>query len=270
MPLNNKLFSQIPVSEEYIYIAGWKEVSLVDVIDHSSFTLWTSYCNFNCPWCSNSALAKGLERKRVHVKEIISAVKNAADFVDFFHVTGGEPTLQYRPLAYLLRYSREKLGLRTSIATNGSNPYVISKLTSILDHVALDVKAPLNDIGKYSKVIGLPESLTKLFIPRIVESIEASMKTSFLELRTTMVPDLIDVEDIRKIAVILKKFISKAKGRVVFVIQQFIPYEKILNEKYREMKRTEPEKVIEAAEVAAEILPIQVYCRTLEFGTKQV
>ena len=31
-----------------------------------------------------------------------------------------------------------------------------------------------------------------------------------------------------------------------------------------------PEKVIEAAEAAAKILPIQVYYRTLEFGTKQV
>ena len=270
MPLNNKLFSQIPVSEEYIYIAGWKEVSLVDVIDHSSFTLWTSYCNFNCPWCSNSILAKGLERKKIHVKEVIDAIENVMGFVDFFHVTGGEPTLQYRPLAYLLKYSKEKLGLRTSIATNGSNPYVISKLTNMLDHVALDVKAPLDDVDKYSKVIGLPESITKLFIPRIVESIEAAMKIPFLELRTTMVPDLIDVEDVKKVATALKRFIPKAKGRVVFVVQQFIPYENILDEKYRKMKRTKPEKVIEAAEVAAKILPIQVYYRTLEFGTKQV
>ena len=191
-------------------------------------------------------------------------------FVDFLHITGGEPTLQYRPLAYLLRYSREKLGLRTSIATNGSNPYIIGKLTNMLDHVALDIKAPLDDIGKYSKVVGLPENITKLFIPRIIESVEAAMKTPFLELRTTMVPDLIDVEDVRKIAVALKKLVSKAKGRVVFVVQQFIPYENILNEKYRKMRRTEPEKVIEAAEAAAKILPIQVYCRTLEFGTKQI
>jgi len=270
MPLNNKLFSQIPVSGEYIYVAGWKEVSLVDVIDHSSFTLWTSYCNFNCPWCSNSILAKGIERKKVHVKEIIDVMENVKGFVDFFHVTGGEPTLQYRPLVYLLRYSKEKLGLKTSIATNGSNPYVISKLTNMLDHVALDVKAPLDDVGKYSKVIGLPENITRLFIPRIVESIEAAMEMPFLELRTTMVPDLIDIEDIKKIATALKKFVFKAKGRVVFVVQQFIPYENILNEKYRKMRRTEPEKVVEAAEAVAKILPIQVYCRTLEFGTKQV
>lgn len=269
MSLRSKIFSQISTEESYIYIAGWKEVSLVDVLEHSSFTLWTSFCNFNCPWCSNSILAKGLEKRKTHINVVIEALERTYGFVDFFHVTGGEPTLQLRPLERLLKYSKKNLGLKTSIATNGSNPAVVEKLTKVLDHIALDVKAPLNNVEKYSKVVGLPQNLTKTFIPRIIESIRVSMNIPFVELRTTMVPELIDVEDVVNIANDIEKILPKSHGRVVFVVQQFIPYENILNEEYRRKPRTNPEKVAYAAREASKKLSIPVYYRTLEHGTKK-
>ena len=269
--MENTLSPKVIVDEEHIYIAGWKEVSLVDIIEHTSFTLWTAFCNFNCPWCSNSLLARGLGGRKVHVNTVISALEEAKDFVDFLHVTGGEPTLQYKPLKYILNYSKTKLNIKTSIATNGSNPNVIGSLASILDHVALDVKAPLNNAEKYSKVIGLPVKTTKRIIPRIAESIKVSIeKIFFVEIRTTMIPKLVEAKEIEEIAYNISEIVSKAKGKVVYVVQQFIPYENILDEKYRKMKRTDPEKVVEAAKKAAEILPIKVYFRTLEYGTKQI
>ena len=160
--------------------------------------------------------------------------------------------------------------MKTSIATNGSNPAVIRKLIEVLDHIALDIKAPLNNVEKYSKVIGLPQNLTKIFIPRIIESVKVSMNIPFVELRITMVPELIDVEDVVNVADDIEKIVSKSYGRVVFVVQQFIPYENILNEEYRRKPRTSPEKVAYAAKEASKRLSIAVYYRTLEHGTKKV
>jgi len=259
------------LEKAYIFIGGWKENSLVDVLESVSFTLWTSYCNFNCPWCSNYGLAKGLEKRRVSIAEILEALRRNSDFIDYFHVTGGEPTLQHKPLKLMFKHVKETLGLKNSLDTNGSNPSILKDLIEYLDHVAIDVKAPLSQPVKYAKATGLPLKLVEYFLPRIRESIEISAARSlFLELRTTMVPGIVDALDVVRIAEELKSVITNSRARVVFVVQQFIPYETIFSRDFRLKPRTEPRIVRETARKISEVLPAEIYYRTLEDGTEKV
>jgi len=57
---------------------------------------------------------------------------------------------------------------------------------------------------------------------------------------------------------------------VVFVVQQFIPYETIYVEEFKLKKRVDPELVKSTAEKVAELVPFEVYYRTLEDGTGKI
>ncbi|MCD6369782.1 MAG: anaerobic ribonucleoside-triphosphate reductase activating protein [Thermoproteales archaeon] len=256
----------------WMLVGGWVETSLVDVLEHVSFTLWLSHCNFKCPWCSNWAMARGLKKNIVSLDTILKKVVNAAPFIDYFHVTGGEPTLQYKTLYELFKKIRRSTGVLLSLDTNGSLPYALRKLLPLLDHVAMDVKAPLGDIMKYSRVVGLSPSLTRKIIPLIRESLKIIETVPFLEIRTTIVPGLVEEKEVVEVARFLRKELKlKPRGeRAVFVVQQFIPYEGVPKE-YSLKPRTPPSIVREIALKVAEVLEeFEVYYRTLEDGSRKI
>lgn len=257
-----------------IFVGGWKEVSLVDVLGATSFTVWLSFCNFRCPWCSNSRLARGLEKRAVEVKDIVGLVADAKDFVDYFHVTGGEPTLQYRALAELFREVGEETGLPLSLDTNASLPDILQKILSEVEveHVAIDVKAPLSSPEKYAVATGMPAGVMKRMVERIRRGIViASRHVGFLELRSTMAPGILGVEDVLKTAESIRELELADAPRKVYVVQQFVPYEGV-PEAYRKARHTPREKVVEAAERAADVLggEFEVWYRTLEEGARRV
>ena len=255
--------------DEYIYVAGWKDLSLVDVIEATSFTVWMNFCNFNCPWCSNAHVAKGLEKKKIRIIELYEKVREASDFIDYFHVTGGEPTLQPKALYKIFKMIYDNLDLPNSLDTNGSNPEYYSKVVNMIKHVAIDIKAPFSKPWLYAKSIGLNIRAVNFFIPRIKKSLDISLDVDFFELRTTLVPNIIGEEETLMIARDLLPIVNRGKKRIVFVIQQFIPYSNIASEEYRNTSRTPPDLVIDIAKKVAEILPIEIYHRTLEYGTKK-
>ncbi|QOJ79438.1 anaerobic ribonucleoside-triphosphate reductase activating protein [Infirmifilum lucidum] len=257
-----------------VWIGGWKENSLVDVLENVSFTVWFSFCNFRCPWCANSRLARGLEKRAVAFDDIIEEVKKAAPFADYFHVTGGEPTLQYRVLTRLLSRVREETGLKLSFDTNASIPEAIRYITSgvDVDHIAVDIKAPLSKPELYARVVGLQERFGRSIVERVKEGIKASTDVrDFLELRTLMVPGLLGVEDIVQIAREIRGMDLGSAPRIVYVVQQFIPYEGVPSE-YRKTPKTPREQVIMAARLAAEELKgfSEVYYRTIEDGSRRI
>jgi len=259
-----------PAGEDpQLLVGGWREVSLVDVLESVSFTLWLAYCNLKCPWCSNARLARGLEARAVKVSEVVEAVKSAKPFVDVFHVTGGEPTLQLKPLAVLYKRVSEETGLPLSLDTNGTMPEALEELTPLLHHVAIDVKAPPSDPALYAKVTGTSEQLAKRLAARVQRSVEAATRVPFLELRTTLVPGLVSCEEAFRAAVELEWAVGRGR-RVVYVVQQFIPYEGVLGD-YARRRATPSEEVRACAErIASKLGYREVYYRTLEEGAKKV
>ncbi|MCC6049834.1 MAG: radical SAM protein [Thermofilum sp.] len=252
-----------------LLVGGWREVSLVDVLESVSFTLWLAYCNLRCPWCSNARLARGLEARAVRVSEVVDAVKAARPFIDVFHVTGGEPALQLRPLLVLYERVRGETGLPLSLDTNGTMPEALEELAPLLHHVAIDVKAPLSDPALYARATGTSEQLARKLVARVQRSVEVACKVPFLELRTTLVPDLVSCGDAFRAAAELEWAVGRGR-RVVYVVQQFIPYEGVLGE-YSRRKATPAEEVKACAEkIASKLGYREVYYRTLEEGAKKV
>jgi pyruvate formate lyase activating enzyme len=259
--------------EEALWVGGWKDISLVDVLESISFTLWTSFCNLKCPWCANSRLARGQERRLVRVSEVVSEVERAAPFVEYFHVTGGEPTLQYKPLTALYKAVRERTGLMLSLDTNATVPRALEHILGEVrvEHVAVDLKAPLSDPEKYAAASGLSAAVGERVVKMVARGLEVlSGRVEFLELRTTLVPGLLSVEDILRVAEDVARF-ARGSGRLVYVVQQFIPYEGVPPE-YRSVKATPESLVAEAARRAAEVLggAAEVWYRTLESGSRRV
>lgn len=251
-------------------IASWIETSLVDVLGHVSFSVWFSHCNFRCPWCQNGPVVICQESREVGVEEILDAVKEHAWISDYLHVTGGEPTLQPLQLEELFGRVKSETELEASISTNGSNPSVLERLLEkgLLDHVAIDVKAPLSDEKLYARVAGLEEG-------SVVEEVAASLsivleRSEFVEVRTTLVPGLLRIEDVESIARYLASLRTRGEGRLAYVVQQFSPSETVLSEEFRKVPRADVEAVIEAAKRASEVLEWEIWARTLERGVARV
>ena len=134
-------------------IAGWKETSLIDVHGAVTFTVWFCGCNLRCPFCHNHRLADvepGVCRwvpVRGGEGSIEEALSHAARFIDYVHVTGGEPLVQVRAVAELFKAAKE-MDVKTSLNTNLTLTGPLKELLSegLVDHVATDLKTPLREM----------------------------------------------------------------------------------------------------------------------------
>ena len=134
--------------------------------------------------------------------------------------------------------------------TNASNPKVIEELIrkELIDHIAIDFKAPLD---KYEKVIG-----TKIDTEKIEKSLEICSNFKFLEIRTTFVPNFLDIKDLIEIVMYLK---NKVKN-FFYVIQQFNPSNTLINLNW---KYVDINEIIEIAKIVKEKTKLEkIYIRT--------
>ncbi|MCG7845232.1 MAG: radical SAM protein, partial [Methanomassiliicoccales archaeon] len=123
-------------------------------------------------------------------------------------ITGGEPTLS-EDLPQLIKKIRA-LGLKMKLDTNGTNPDMLEDLirSGMLDFVAMDLKAPLNE--KYAQVCG-----AEVDLEAVKRSINLLMTSgNDYEFRTTIVPHYLNAADLERMAA----FIGGAKK---YALQQF-------------------------------------------------
>jgi len=217
-------------------IRGWMKTSLIDYPGKIATVLFTSSCNFRCPYCQNSELVlhpDGLPE--IDPAEIFQLLTRRRGLVDGVAITGGEPTLQ-KGLDDFLRKARE-LGLAIKLDTNGYRPQVLRELLEqgLLDYVAMDVKAPL---AKYSLAAGVPVDGR-----RIEESVRLVLSSGMEhEFRTTVVPGIVAPEDVEEIARLIA-------GAGKYVLQQFRP-QGTLDPHYREIAPYPAQMLLEMAQVA--------------------
>lgn len=203
-----------------MHIKSLIKMSLTDWDDKVSAVIFLGGCNYRCPYCHNWQLAESPETvEDVPFEEVKEYLESSAEWLDGIVVTGGEPTVD-PDLVELLEYLKS-LDFDIKLDTNGSNPEIVEDLIDrkLVDYIAMDVK---NSYEKYAETAGtLPD------IDDVKKSIEIIKDFPDHEFRTTVVPDLVEEEDLIKIC-------DYVRGTNNFVLQRYHP-ENVLNKEYAEI-----------------------------------
>jgi pyruvate formate lyase activating enzyme len=177
---------------DFPLIGGYLPTSFLDWEGKVAAVVFLTGCNFRCPFCHNAPLATGMA-EGLKTEPVLSDILKRRRFLDGVVVSGGEPTL-YRRLPELLTWFRDVAKIPVKLDTNGSRPDVLDRLLvgGLVEAVAMDIKAPWE---KYADLAGTPVDTDQ------VRASLALLKPlgTFLELRTTFVPDLLSIEDLRRI-----------------------------------------------------------------------
>lgn len=187
-------------------INGFTGLSLIDYPDKISSIIFTSPCNFRCPFCQNSNL---IEKNDDVIQDffVLNEISKRKNFIDGVVVTGGEPTLQEDLENFLFKI--KEMGLKVKLDTNGYLPDIIENLIQkkLVDYVSMDIKTSFE---KYSSACGVYVDIKK-----IQQTIKIIMNSDLdYDFRTTCVPGLVNKEDILKIG----EFVKDAK---LYIFQQF-------------------------------------------------
>jgi pyruvate formate lyase activating enzyme len=189
---------------------GLQRLSLIDYPGKLCATIFTAGCNFRCPYCYNENIVLDYPAMpKIPEDKIIEFLHPRLGFLDGVCVTGGEPTIHRELPKFLGRL--KSIGSLVKLDTNGSRPkalaYVMEK--GLVNYIALDVKVPL---GRYEETVRYrvkPEGLK--------ETIKLIRRSGVdHEFRTTVVPGLLDGDDLEEIAMTLA-------GSKRYVLQQFRP-----------------------------------------------
>ncbi len=219
-----------------VEIKGLEKFAPKDFVGYISATVFLGGCNFKCPYCHNSDLVLRPESlPTIPMDYFKSFLDSRRNWLEGLCISGGEP-LCHEDLAELLFHIKER-GLLVKVDTNGSFPARLEELIQkkLVDHIAMDVKAPLERYKEVTRSQVKEEDVSR--------SIEI-VKNSGLEyiFRTTVVPDLVGPEDIKKIS----KMLKGAKG---FQLQQFVPANTI-DDLYLQKKPYTSEEIKEFAKIA--------------------
>lgn len=189
-------------------IGGLQKTTLIDYPGEIACIVFLIGCNFRCPFCYSKELVYNDPNLFTLTEEdFFSFLKKRKGQLDGCVICGGEPTLNKEIFDFCKKI--KELDYKIKLDTNGSNPDIIQKLIkgNLIDYIAMDIKAPFS---KYAKAIGV-----KVDIKKIQISIDIIKNSNIdYEFRTTIVPEIHKIEDIKKIA----KQIAPAKK---FFIQNF-------------------------------------------------
>jgi len=187
-------------------LGGLQEISLLDYPEKISAIVWTTGCNFRCPFCYNKDMVFE-ETELLPIDHVFSFLEKRKHKLDALSITGGEPLI-HEDLRDFIKQVKE-MGFLVKVDTNGSFPLRLQSLLDddLSDYVSMDVKAPLE---KYDSVCDVHVDLKK-----IRQSIRIIMKHApDYEFKTTMVPGLLEKNDVKKIACLIE-------GAKRFYLQKF-------------------------------------------------
>lgn len=167
-------------------IGGIQWTSMLDYPGRISIALFTSGCDFRCPFCHNPELVTpGISGMGKKISEgwLLGELAARVGFHDAVVVSGGEPTLQSDLPAFLSKVRR--MGFATKLDTNGHHPEIVAGLIErgLVDYVAMDVKAPR---PRYSELANAP-----VHVDRIERTMQLLVERApDYEFRTTVAPTL--------------------------------------------------------------------------------
>ena len=150
-------------------------------------------------------------------------------------ITGGETTLHPELKDFFPK--AKALGYKIKLDTNGTTPDFLNRLIEekLIDYVAMDVKAP---IEKYDIAAGVHVNKDA-----IRKSISLLLKGKVdYEFRTTVVPTIVELEDMHKIGELIK-------GAKAYYLQQFMNDVPLLNPEFEKIAPYPREMLQKMAEI---------------------
>jgi pyruvate formate lyase activating enzyme len=226
-----------------MYIKGFIESSLIEWPGKISSIIFTAGCNFKCPFCHNPELVNLNKNDEDFIPEefILKKLESKKKWIDGLVITGGEPTLQDDLIDFIKKV--KSLGILVKLETNGSNPETIKKILDekLADYVAMDIKTSLSS-KKYNEAVGI-----KISLENILDTIDILMNSKIdYEFRTTLVPGIVEKEDIISIA-------EKIQDAKKWILQNFRNIN-TLEKSFSEFKPYSLDEVEEFKNVARQIL----------------
>lgn len=191
-------------------IGGFQSFSLNEFPGRISAVVFCQGCNFRCPYCHNPELVEpGLYPAPWPEHRVMDELAARRGRLQGVVITGGEPTLQ-EDLERFIRKVRG-LGFAIKLDTNGSHPDALERLLAagLLDHVGLDVKAPLPKYAAVTRAEIAPRTITRSISLLLASGVDH-------EFRTTWAPSLLSKADLLEVA-------GMVKGCRSWVIQRFVP-----------------------------------------------
>ena len=182
-------------------LGGLQKLTLLDFPEHVACTVFTLGCNFRCPFCHNSSLViPGAvhEEGEVEEDEFFKFLKKRQGLLDGVAITGGEPLLHPDIKEFIKKI--RALGYLVKLDTNGSFPDRLRELIDegLVDYVAMDIKAPIEDYGPVCGLMNPPLDKLKESIAILREG-----KVGY-EFRTTIVDEFHDLEAMEKIGELIE------------------------------------------------------------------
>jgi pyruvate formate lyase activating enzyme len=197
-----------------VNLGGIVPLSTVDWTGVAATVVFLRGCPLKCPHCQNWHLRSGESFEDLAVVE--EKIRSASPFVSAVVLSGGEPLAQPRAAQKIAGIAKE-LGLKVGIETCGFYPDVLRDLleADLVDHVFLDVKAPLTD-PEYARATGREGAS-----PRVEECLKTCTRLEVpLEVRTTVFPEMPSPEEVGTIGELLRNL-----GIRTLTIQQGRPRE---------------------------------------------
>ena len=126
-----------------MFIGGFQKFTMLDYPGKIAATIFTTGCNFRCPYCHNPELVdpKLIDYdNNIKEEEILKFLRSRKGDLDGICITGGEPTLQIGLKFFINRV--KEMGFFVKLDTNASHFSIVNDLidSNLVDHWAIDIK----------------------------------------------------------------------------------------------------------------------------------
>jgi len=210
--------------------SGLQKTSLIDFPGKISSILFTPGCNLRCPYCQNWRIVVNPQGPFLSEDDALAILESRKKYIDAVVITGGEPLIHNDAPIFIKRLKDK--GFSVKLDTNGFFPELLEQCLNYVDYVAVDVKTSLE---KYY-LLGAKD------VSRLLKTIDLLKGYGVnYEFRNTVVPGIVEEEDVVKIGELIK-------GARRFAFQQFVP-EDALDERFRRIQPYSPEIIRRFSEI---------------------
>lgn len=227
--------------------SGWERLSLVDYDDYITTTLFTSGCNFRCPFCHNGPLVLNIkDNPTIPWEKIVAYLTKRKGELDAVCISGGEPTLMGDLESKLKQI--KALGYKIKLDSNGTRPDLIKRFfeLGLVDHFAIDIK---NSKARYAETIGLKQ----INLSSIEETVDFLLASDCsYEFRTTLIEEFHDENSILEIG----KWIAGAKR---YYLQRYIDSPNCIAHGFHMVSKEKAEKYAETLRKTINVVELRGY-----------